>query len=103
MMLFLPPAAAIGPPSTVKVTPVNSLLEVVISDPLTITNSSMKEYVPNMYYFIEYWKKSSSTQVCMHMHIHTHKHSHTLYMPHMHLYLIIALLMSFKIELEVDA
>ncbi|MCJ8732184.1 hypothetical protein PDJAM_G00208320 [Pangasius djambal] len=54
--------AVIGPPSAVNITPVNGLLQVAISDPLTITNGSMKEWLPNMYYFIQYWKKSSSTQ-----------------------------------------
>ncbi|KAG7331526.1 hypothetical protein KOW79_005495 [Hemibagrus wyckioides] len=54
--------AVIGPPSVVNVTPVKGLLQVAITDPLTFTNSSMKEHLPNMYYFIEYWKKSSSTQ-----------------------------------------
>ncbi|KAF4086706.1 hypothetical protein AMELA_G00087390 [Ameiurus melas] len=54
--------AVLGPPSAVNVTLVNGLLQVAISDPQTITNGSMKEYLPNMYYFIQYWKKSSSTQ-----------------------------------------
>ncbi|KAK3543339.1 hypothetical protein QTP70_018067 [Hemibagrus guttatus] len=54
--------AVIGPPSAVNVTPVKGLLQVEITDPLTFSNGSMKEHLPNMYYFIEYWKKSSSTQ-----------------------------------------
>nr|UOI84940.1 cytokine receptor family member b5-1 [Ictalurus punctatus] len=54
--------AVIGPPSAVNVTPVNGFLQVAISDPLTITNGSMKEWLPNMYYFIQYWKRSSPTQ-----------------------------------------
>ncbi|XP_060785120.1 interferon alpha/beta receptor 1a-like [Neoarius graeffei] len=54
--------AILGPPSAVNITPINSFLQVAISDPLSITNGSMKEWLPNMYYFIQYWEKSSSTQ-----------------------------------------
>ncbi|XP_047670705.1 interferon alpha/beta receptor 1a-like [Tachysurus fulvidraco] len=54
--------AVIGPPSAVNVTPVKGLLQVVITDPLTFTNSSMKDLLPNLYYIIEYWKKSSSAE-----------------------------------------
>ncbi|KAM9486680.1 interferon alpha/beta receptor 1b-like isoform 2-T2 [Clarias gariepinus] len=54
--------AAIGPPSALNVTPVSGLLQVTITDPLTIKNSSMKEYLPNMYYLIEYWKRSPLTE-----------------------------------------
>ncbi|TSM60584.1 Interferon alpha/beta receptor 1a [Bagarius yarrelli] len=56
--------AAIGPPLAVNVTPVKGLLQVMISDPLTFSNGSMKELLPNLYYFIVYWKMSSSTPKC---------------------------------------
>lgn len=70
-------AAVIGPPSAVNVTPVNGLLQIVITDPLSITNGSMKEWLPNMYYFIQYWKKSSS-QVCSCANTHT-PHAHRIH------------------------
>ncbi|KAF5903286.1 interferon alpha/beta receptor 1b-like [Clarias magur] len=54
--------AAIGPPSALSVTPVSGLLQVAMTDPLTTTNCSMKEYLPNMYYIIQYWKRSSSAE-----------------------------------------
>ncbi|XP_068428537.1 interleukin-10 receptor subunit beta [Clinocottus analis] len=55
--------AALGPPSKVALSPAGSDLEIVISDPLTSTNNSMKENHPNLYYHILYWERSLDTQV----------------------------------------
>lgn len=48
--------AAIGPPSAVEVTPVKGMLEVSISDPLSSKNTSMKEWVKELQYIVQYWK-----------------------------------------------
>lgn len=55
--------AFLGPPSAVSVTPVNGLLQIAITDPLSNTNGSMKQWLPKMYYLIQYWGKKSKTQV----------------------------------------
>ncbi|XP_040004470.1 interleukin-10 receptor subunit beta [Xiphias gladius] len=54
--------AAVGPPAEVDLAPAGSDLDVFISDPLTSTNSSMKDNLPNMYYHILYWERSADTQ-----------------------------------------
>ncbi|XP_008277651.1 interleukin-10 receptor subunit beta-like [Stegastes partitus] len=54
--------AAVGPPSTVNLAPAGSDLDVFISDPLTSTNSSMKEHLPKLYYDILYWERSLNRQ-----------------------------------------
>ncbi|XP_051565789.1 interleukin-10 receptor subunit beta isoform X2 [Myxocyprinus asiaticus] len=54
--------AALGPPSSVKLNSVKEDLEIIISDPLSSTNQSMKELSQKMYYLIQYWKKSDSSQ-----------------------------------------
>ncbi|KAF7709860.1 interferon alpha/beta receptor 1a-like [Silurus meridionalis] len=54
--------AVIGPPSSVNITPVDGLLQVDILDPRSYTNGSMRELLPNMYYFIQYWKRGSLMQ-----------------------------------------
>ncbi|KAL4608968.1 interferon alpha/beta receptor 1b-like isoform X2 [Arapaima gigas] len=48
--------ANLGPPSKVEVTPVDNGLTVNISDPLSSTNTSMRDFHKNMYYSIQYWK-----------------------------------------------
>ncbi|XP_049341349.1 interleukin-10 receptor subunit beta [Astyanax mexicanus] len=48
--------AAIGPPSAVEVKPVKGMLEVAISDPLTSENTSMKDWVKDLQYIVQYWK-----------------------------------------------
>uniref|UniRef100_A0A3Q3XGK5 Uncharacterized protein n=1 Tax=Mola mola TaxID=94237 RepID=A0A3Q3XGK5_MOLML len=48
--------AALGPPSRVVLYPAGSVLDVHISDPLTSTNSSMREIRSELYYHIVYWK-----------------------------------------------
>ncbi|XP_022609662.1 interferon alpha/beta receptor 1b-like [Seriola dumerili] len=55
--------AAVGPPANVDLAPAGSDLDVSISDPLTSTNSSMKDLLPYMYYNILYWERSAETQI----------------------------------------
>lgn len=52
-----------GPPTKVDLSPAGSDLDVVISDPLTSTNNSMKDNLPKLYYHILYWERSVNTQV----------------------------------------
>ncbi|KAM9347164.1 interferon alpha/beta receptor 1b-like [Symphorus nematophorus] len=52
----------LGPPSKVRLSPAGNVLDVFISDPLTSTNTSMKEKQPGMYYSIVYWEGSADTQ-----------------------------------------
>ncbi|KAI3356620.1 hypothetical protein L3Q82_017832, partial [Scortum barcoo] len=54
--------AAVGPPSKVDLSPAGSDLDVFISDPLTSTNSSMKDNLPKLYYYIVYWERFGNTQ-----------------------------------------
>ncbi|GLD51553.1 interferon alpha/beta receptor 1b-like protein [Lates japonicus] len=54
--------AAVGPPSKVDLAPAGSDLDVFISDPLTSTNSSMKEKLDQMYYLILYSERSEDTR-----------------------------------------
>ncbi|XP_051564099.1 interferon alpha/beta receptor 1a-like [Myxocyprinus asiaticus] len=54
--------ADLGPPSSVKLNSVKEDLEIIISDPLSSKNQSMNELVQKMYYLIQYWKKSDSSQ-----------------------------------------
>ncbi|KAG7467293.1 hypothetical protein MATL_G00151790 [Megalops atlanticus] len=51
--------AELGPPSKVEVTAVKGLLRIWISDPLTSSNTSMKDtLVPDLYYLIQFGKQS---------------------------------------------
>ncbi|XP_078119147.1 interferon alpha/beta receptor 1b-like isoform X1 [Sander vitreus] len=54
--------AAVGPPSRVDLSPAGSGLDIIISDPLTSTNSSMKDHIEDLYYHILYWERSVDTQ-----------------------------------------
>ncbi|XP_023154691.2 interleukin-10 receptor subunit beta [Amphiprion ocellaris] len=54
--------AAVGAPTKVNLVPAGSDLDVFISDPLTSTNSSMKEHLPKLYYHILYWERSVDRQ-----------------------------------------
>ncbi|KAA8578723.1 hypothetical protein FQN60_013989, partial [Etheostoma spectabile] len=54
--------AAVGPPSRVDLSPAGNGLDVIISDPLTSTNSSMKDNIQELYYQILYWERSVDTQ-----------------------------------------
>ncbi|XP_022058138.2 interleukin-10 receptor subunit beta [Acanthochromis polyacanthus] len=54
--------AAVGAPTKVNLAPAGSDLDVFISDPLTSTNSSMKELLPKLYYRILYWEHSEDRQ-----------------------------------------
>ncbi|XP_070770328.1 interleukin-10 receptor subunit beta [Enoplosus armatus] len=55
--------AAVGPPTKVDLSPAVSDLDVFISDPLTSTNSSMKDHLSKLYYKILYWERSGDTEV----------------------------------------
>ncbi|KAK7153520.1 hypothetical protein R3I94_007029 [Phoxinus phoxinus] len=54
--------ACLGPPSSVKLTSVKGDLEIVITDPLSSNNESMKTLVPDIYYLIHYWKRLEDYQ-----------------------------------------
>ncbi|KAM4558261.1 interferon alpha/beta receptor 1b-like [Odontesthes bonariensis] len=54
--------ARVGPPASVNLSPADRSLEVLISDPLTSTNGSMKEHLPKLYYSILYWDRSVETE-----------------------------------------
>ncbi|XP_024142833.1 interleukin-10 receptor subunit beta [Oryzias melastigma] len=54
--------AGIGPPSSVNLAPAGSNLEVVIVDPLTSANSSMREYIKDLKYNILYWEQDGDEQ-----------------------------------------
>lgn len=53
--------AVLGPPSSVKLTSAKGDLEIVIADPLSCNNESMKTLV-DMYYLIQYWKRPEGYQ-----------------------------------------
>ncbi|XP_042350103.1 interleukin-10 receptor subunit beta [Plectropomus leopardus] len=55
--------AAVGPPSKVDLSLDGSVLDINISDPLTSTNSSMKDHLEELYYHIIYWERSEDTQM----------------------------------------
>uniref|UniRef100_A0A8C7YNN7 Fibronectin type-III domain-containing protein n=1 Tax=Oryzias sinensis TaxID=183150 RepID=A0A8C7YNN7_9TELE len=50
-------SCGIGPPSSVKLALAGYSLEVSIVDPLTSTNSSMKDFVTDLSYNIRYWER----------------------------------------------
>ncbi|XP_052420552.1 interleukin-10 receptor subunit beta isoform X4 [Carassius gibelio] len=55
--------AALGPPSSVKLSPVKGDLEIIITDPLSSNNQSMKTLLnDNMGYLIQYWRRSEEPQ-----------------------------------------
>ncbi|XP_066542796.1 interleukin-10 receptor subunit beta isoform X2 [Hoplias malabaricus] len=54
--------AVLGPPSAVNISAIKGLLQVNITDPLSNANTSMKEWVQDMYYVIQYWKESSQME-----------------------------------------
>lgn len=56
-------SAVLGPPSQVAVSPAGSVLDVFISDPLTSSNSSMRDITPDLYYRIIYWEGPAHLQV----------------------------------------
>lgn len=55
--------AAIGPPTKVELAVTGGHLDVSISAPVTSTNTSMMELLPDMYYTIIYWEQSTDKQV----------------------------------------
>ena len=54
------PTAALGPPSRVDLAPAGALLNMMIWDPRSSTNGSMKELYPRMYYRVVYWEHSDT-------------------------------------------
>ncbi|XP_059198576.1 interleukin-10 receptor subunit beta [Centropristis striata] len=54
--------AAVGPPSKVDLSPAGSDLDVILVDPLTSTNISMRVDVPDLSYHILYWERSEDAQ-----------------------------------------
>ncbi|XP_048833719.1 interferon alpha/beta receptor 1a-like [Brienomyrus brachyistius] len=50
--------AALGPPSRVELTVKSSVLTVMIYNPLTSRNTSVKDDVDGLYFHIQYWKDS---------------------------------------------
>lgn len=58
-----PPAAALGRPSQVALSPAGSLLDLHIRDPQTNFNSSMRDLLPELGYRISYWEGPAHLQV----------------------------------------
>lgn len=54
--------AAVGPPSSVVVSPVDSVLEVSILEPQTSVNTSMKEHIQSLYFRFQYWERHTDPQ-----------------------------------------
>ncbi|XP_073701751.1 interleukin-10 receptor subunit beta [Garra rufa] len=55
--------AVLGPPSSVKLNSVKGNLEVIISDPVSSNNQSMKTLLDNnLSYLIHYWRRSEDPQ-----------------------------------------
>ncbi|XP_042586475.1 interferon alpha/beta receptor 1a-like [Cyprinus carpio] len=55
--------AALGPPSSLKLSSVKEDLEIIITDPLSSTNQSMKTLLKNkLSYLIQYWRRSEGPQ-----------------------------------------
>lgn len=59
--------AALGPPSKVALSPEGRNLDIVISDPLSSTNRSMREHHEDLYFQIRYWERSADGQVGAHL------------------------------------
>uniref|UniRef100_A0A673IC60 Interferon alpha/beta receptor 1a-like n=1 Tax=Sinocyclocheilus rhinocerous TaxID=307959 RepID=A0A673IC60_9TELE len=59
--------AALGPPSSLKLSSVKGDLEIIITDPLSSTNQSMKTLLNDrLSYRIQYWRRSEEPQVPVH-------------------------------------
>uniref|UniRef100_A0A671M5S7 Interleukin 10 receptor, beta n=1 Tax=Sinocyclocheilus anshuiensis TaxID=1608454 RepID=A0A671M5S7_9TELE len=55
--------AALGPPSSLKLSSIKGDLEIIITDPLSSTNQSMKTLLNNrLSYLIQYWRRSEEPQ-----------------------------------------
>ncbi|XP_053184903.1 interleukin-10 receptor subunit beta [Scomber japonicus] len=54
--------AALGPPTKVDLATSGSGLDVYITDPLTSTNSSMRDHIDNLSFHILYWERTEDTQ-----------------------------------------
>uniref|UniRef100_A0A671LZG4 Interleukin 10 receptor, beta n=1 Tax=Sinocyclocheilus anshuiensis TaxID=1608454 RepID=A0A671LZG4_9TELE len=61
--------AALGPPSSLKLSSIKGDLEIIITDPLSSTNQSMKTLLNDrLSYLIQYWRRSEEPQVSVHTH-----------------------------------
>uniref|UniRef100_A0A672RHD9 Interleukin 10 receptor, beta n=1 Tax=Sinocyclocheilus grahami TaxID=75366 RepID=A0A672RHD9_SINGR len=59
--------AALGPPSSLKLSSIKGDLEIIITDPLSSTNQSMKTLLNDrLSYLIQYWRRSAEPQVSVH-------------------------------------
>ncbi|XP_041662873.1 interferon alpha/beta receptor 1b-like [Cheilinus undulatus] len=58
--------ASLGPPSSVDLSPAGSDLDIFISDPLTSRNTSMREHLEELYYYILYWEKPEDAMAVRH-------------------------------------
>uniref|UniRef100_A0A673ICD6 Interleukin 10 receptor, beta n=1 Tax=Sinocyclocheilus rhinocerous TaxID=307959 RepID=A0A673ICD6_9TELE len=59
-----PAVSALGPPSSLKLSSVKGDLEIIITDPLSSTNQSMKTLLNDrLSYRIQYWRRSEEPQV----------------------------------------
>ncbi|XP_016097644.1 interferon alpha/beta receptor 1a-like [Sinocyclocheilus grahami] len=55
--------AALGPPSSLKLSSIKGDLEIIITDPLSSTNQSMKTLLNDrLSYLIQYWRRSAEPQ-----------------------------------------
>ncbi|KAG7239127.1 hypothetical protein INR49_030007 [Caranx melampygus] len=54
--------ADVGPPTNVSLAPAGSALDVLITDPLTSTNVSMREQAKDLIYNIVYWERFAETE-----------------------------------------
>ncbi|KAM9804799.1 interferon alpha/beta receptor 1b-like [Neosynchiropus ocellatus] len=54
--------ARLGPPSRVELSPAGADLEVVIRDPLTSSNGTMREMCPSLRYLVLFWKHKGDRQ-----------------------------------------
>lgn len=57
------PPADVGPPSRVALSLEGKDVDVYIDDPVAGTNTSMKTFLPNLFYHIRYWEGPSPAQV----------------------------------------
>ncbi|XP_072315392.1 interferon alpha/beta receptor 1b-like [Eucyclogobius newberryi] len=54
--------AAVGPPTSVKVSAAGNVLEVSVTEPRTINNTSMKDKIPSLSFRFMFWEKERSGQ-----------------------------------------
>lgn len=57
------PPAEVGPPSRVALSHEGKDVDVYIDDPVASSNTSMKKFLPSLFYHIRYWEGPSLAQV----------------------------------------